>query len=209
MRTLLAVLGLIVPVLCAACSSDLAKPTRTEPGFVLPAAGDPTGTSLQVGDPFPKLQAVDLDGQGVVLDRRQWGARCTLIIFWFTRCGFCRLEMPQEVALAKEYEQAGLRVIGVNCDESVESAQETVETFGIPWLNLYEGPDRSISEALQVQAWPTLLLLDEEGRVVAGSSTLRSISGETLEDGNFRQINGLEWVLRKRLGEPRPRTAGK
>jgi thiol-disulfide isomerase/thioredoxin len=169
------------------------------PGFVFPAAGDSTDTILRIGDEFPPLQAVDFDGQPVTFDKRVLGPRYTLLVFWSTWCGFCMHELPHEVELSQKYEGAGLRVIGVNADEDVETAKEAAQAHGVPWLNVFEGSEKKISEALGIKQWPALLLLDSEGRVVATSPSLRAISVETDSDGTDRQINGLEWILRELL----------
>jgi thiol-disulfide isomerase/thioredoxin len=165
----------------------------------MPAAGDSTDTLLRIGDPFPRLQAVDLDGNAVTLDKQVLGDRYTLIVFWSTWCGFCMQDLPHEVELANKYERFGLRVIGVNADETRAIASAAAKEYEIPWLNLFEGPDMTISNQLGIKQWPALLLLDSDGKVVITSPELRSISVETLPDGSDRQIDGLEWALRELL----------
>ncbi|MEI8378882.1 MAG: TlpA disulfide reductase family protein [Planctomycetota bacterium] len=165
----------------------------------MPTSGASTDTLLRIGDPFPKLQSVDLDGNAVTLDKQLLGGRYTLIVFWSTWCGFCLAELPHEVELAKKYERFGLRVIGVNADETSAIAKASARKYDIPWLNLFEGPDLTISNELGIKQWPALLLLDSGGKVVITSQELRSISVETLPDGSDRKIDGLEWALRELL----------
>lgn len=181
------------------CSTTASPSLAASPGFAMPSAGAATDTSLRIGDTFPKFEAVDLDGNAVTLDRSLLGDRYTLIVFWSTWCGFCMLELPHEVELAKKYEGAGLRVIGINADETSALAKSAVKERGVPWLNLFEGPDRTISTELGVKQWPALILLDAEGKVVVTSPELRSVSAETLPDGTDRQVDGLEWALRELL----------
>jgi len=190
---------ILTMVASSGCSMPEPPSLTAEPGFVMPSAGDSTDTLLRIGDHFPKFQAVDLDGNAVTLDKQLLGDRYTLIIFWSTWCGFCMLELPHEVELAKHYEGQGLRVIGVNADDTSAIAKASAREYNIPWLNLFDGPDRKISNQLGIQQWPALLLLDSDGKVVITSPELRSISAETLPNGSDRQINGLEWALRKLL----------
>ena len=190
---------ILTAVASSGCSKTAAPTLAARPGFVMPAAGASTDTLLRIGDSFPKLQAVDLDGNAVTLDKQLLGDRYTLIVFWSTWCGFCMLELPHEVELAKQYERFGLRVIGVNADETSAIAKASAREYDIPWLNLFEGPDRTISNELGIKQWPALLLLDSDGKVVITSPELRSISAETLPDGSDRQIDGLEWALRELL----------
>lgn len=181
------------------CSTTAAPSLAASPGFAMPAAGDATDTRLRIGDAFPELQAVDLDCNAVTLNKELLGERYTLLVFWSTWCGFCMLELPHEVELAKKYEPQGLRVISVNADDTPEIAKAAVSKLGVPWLNLFEGSDHPISNELGIKQWPALLLLDADGKVVSTSSELRKISVETSADGEDQQINGLEWALRKLL----------
>jgi cytochrome c biogenesis protein CcmG, thiol:disulfide interchange protein DsbE len=190
---------MLLAVVSSGCSKIAPPSLAAAPGFAMPAAGASTDSVLRIGDPFPQLQAVDLDGNAVTVDKQLLGERYTLIVFWSTWCGFCMLDLPHEVELAKQYQRLGLRVIGVNADETSAIAKAAAQEYDVPWLNLFEGPDRTISNELGIRQWPALLLLDSNGKVVITSPDLRSISAETLPDGTDRQIDGLEWALRELL----------
>lgn len=190
---------LVTAVVSSGCSMTAAPSLAAAPGFAMPGTGDATDTRLRIGDTFPKLQAVDLDGNAVTLDKDVLGERYTLIVFWSTWCGFCMRDLPHEVELAKKYEWHGLRVIGVNADETPAIAKAATKEHDVPWLNLFEGPDRTISTELGIKKWPALLVLDADGKVVVTSPELRKISVETSSDGSDRQIDGLEWALRELL----------
>jgi thiol-disulfide isomerase/thioredoxin len=196
-------LGIIVCLAAAimriAAPADFPLDLAATPGFVLPAAGDSTDTILRIGDRFPPLQAVDFDGHAVTFDKGLLGHQYTLLVFWSTWCGFCMRELPHEIELSQKYERAGLRVIGINADDNVAIAKEAAQDHHVPWLNVFEGPEKKISEALGIRQWPALLLLDSEGRVIMTSPGLRAISVETRADGTDRQIDGLEWVFRELL----------
>lgn len=166
----------------------------------MPPAGDSTDTVLRIGDKIPEMQTVDLDGNAVAFDETMLGQRCTLIVFWSTWCGFCMQELPHEVELAKRYEPAGLRVVGINADATAEIATAAAQEHGVPWLNLFEGPDKSISTRLGIHGWPTLILLGPDGTVVMTSPQLRAEAVETLPDGSVRTVRGLDWALEELLG---------
>ena len=72
-----------------------------------------------------------------------------------------------------------------------------------PALTLVTNTIKALNE-LGIKAWPALLLLDSDGKVVITSPELRSISVETLPDGTDRQIDGLEWALRELLDKKEP-----
>lgn len=181
------------------CSKTAAPPPAPGPVFKLPSAGASTDTLLRIGDSFPEIQTVDLDGNAVTFDKQLLGDRYTLIVFWSTWCGFCMQELPHEIELAKQYERAGLRVIGVNADDTTTIAKAAVKENEVPWLNVFEGPDKTISNELGISQWPALLLLGPDGKVISASQQLRSIAAETLPDGSVRPVNGLDWTIKELL----------
>jgi len=109
------------------CSNTTAPPPAPGPVFTMPSVGESTGTALLIGDTFPQIQAVDLDGNDVTFDKQLFGEQGTLIVFWATWCGFCIQDLPHEIEIAKRYETAGLRVIGVNSDDTTAIAKAAVE----------------------------------------------------------------------------------
>jgi thiol-disulfide isomerase/thioredoxin len=194
-RRIITFLGLVA---CIGCSKG-PTPAPVSPPFKLPAVGDSTGTVLRIGDPFPEIQTVDLDGHAIDFKEQLRHGGYTLVVFWSTTCGFCMQEMPHEVELAKLYEPLGLRVIGVNSDETTELAKAAVEENDIPWLNVFEGTEYTIADQLGVEMWPTLFLLDQEGKVVVTSPLLRSVAAEVKTDGSAQPVHGLDWALESRL----------
>ena len=180
-------------------SNPAAPPVKPGPVLNMPTAGAPTDTRLRIGDRFPEIQTVDLDGNAVTVGKDLLGKRCTLIVFWSTWCGFCMIELPHEVELAKKYERAGLRVIGVNADDTTAIAKRAAKENGVPWLNVFEGPEKTISKELGVTQWPVLLLLDPDGKVLIATQELRSITAETMPDGSVQTVAGLDRALKQLL----------
>jgi thiol-disulfide isomerase/thioredoxin len=189
-------------LLCTAVTSGCSEPPPpppAAPAFVLPSAGRATDTVLRIGDPFPEIETVDLDGNPVTLNAELADGGYTLIVFWSTWCGFCMLELPHEVELARQYEPHGLRVIGINADETPAVAQAAVAEHNVPWLNLYEGPDLKISNELGINEWPVLLLLGPDGKLLCATQHLRGISVQLQPDGSTTQVTGLDWTLEQLL----------
>jgi hypothetical protein len=113
-------------------------------------------------------------------------------------------ELPHEVELARKYERAGLRVIGVNADQTPAIAKRAVQQYGVPWLNVFEGRELTVSRQLGIRRWPTLILLGSDGRVVMGTDLLRSGAVQTLPDGSTRTVKGLDWALEELLSKGEP-----
>jgi len=106
--------------------------------------------------------------------------RPVLLDFWTTWCGPCRQAMPALETLYREYRDKGLVILGVDAGED----RQTVETFlktataSYPTI-LSVGSD--ILTSFQVTAYPTYVLIDSNGNIVAhqigypGEAGLRSM----------------------------------
>lgn len=197
------VVALLSALVCVGCTKS-AVPPPAAPPFALPKVGDSTDTNLRMGDALPELQTADLDGNPVTIDGKLHEGGYTLIVFWSTWCGFCMLELPHEVELANRYEQDGLHVIGINADETPAIAKAAAGDHNVPWLNVFEGPDRAISTRLGINQWPALLLLDPDGHVISATPHLRGSTVTVLPDGSAHVEQGLDRTLKYlfRNGEP-------
>jgi thiol-disulfide isomerase/thioredoxin len=118
---------------------------------------------LRVGDALPEFEARSLAGDTVSLADADMP---TLINVWATWCVPCRTEMPALEALHREFEDDGLRVVGINIDAG--SGDEPVEAFladlGITFRNLRD-PDDRVTRTFRLVGVPETLLVDANGRL--------------------------------------------
>lgn len=168
----------------------------TEENFEEPAK---MVVQLNVGDRFPSIKSATLDGMQVTVGPELYGKKATLVVFWSTWCKFCLIDLPHEVELANRYESSGLRVLGVNADDDLETAKRAVVDQSIPWLNLYEGKEKSISNQLAITSWPALFLLDSDGTIVATTDMLRRTSLATMPDGSVQSVYKLDTYIKNLL----------
>ena len=97
-----------------------------------------------------------------------------VVNFWFSTCEPCKREMPALTAAAAAY---GTRVnfIGINPNDTEESASAFIEKYGIKYANYLDDGDQ-LSEA-GVTTMPTTFFIDANGYIV------KTHTGElTLED---------------------------
>ena len=87
-----------------------------------------------------------------------------VINFWATWCGPCRQEMPLLDELYGKYQLAGLILLGVNIDESVEPAVEMAQTLEVSYPVLFD-TRKEVSRAYEVSAMPVTVLVDRAGVV--------------------------------------------
>ena len=95
--------------------------------------------------------------------------RVVLIEFWTFGCINCRNTLPFVKSWHDRYSEKGLTVIGVHSPEFaeeriVENLRRQVTSLGINYPVVSDNDYRTWN-AYNVQAWPTMFLLDKQGRI--------------------------------------------
>ncbi len=75
---------------------------------------------------------------------------------------------PHERSLVKQLSNKPFALIGVNSDRDLDSIREIVKEKNISWRSFWNGPEGTsgpISTAWNVSGWPTIYVLDGEGRI--------------------------------------------
>src|SRR5882724_10138609 len=94
--------------------------------------------------------------------------RVVLVEFWTFGCINCRNTLPFIESWHDRYQDEGLTVIGVHSPEfdeerRVENLRREVASLGIRYPVVTDN-DYQTWNAYKVEAWPTIFLLDKEGR---------------------------------------------
>ena len=101
-----------------------------------------------------------------------------LLNFWATWCPPCRKETPDLVSIAQTYGPRGLRIVGISMDDAPASVvPEFVKRYHVPYPVLV--PDAGFGLAGSIDALPTSILLDRQGRVAnvySGAVTAEEIA---------------------------------
>ena len=95
--------------------------------------------------------------------------RVVLIEFWTFGCYNCRNTLPFVKSWNDRYREKGLTVIGVHSPEfdeerKVENLRREVASLGISYPVVTDN-DYQTWKAYNVEAWPTVFLLDKQGRI--------------------------------------------
>jgi thiol-disulfide isomerase/thioredoxin len=95
--------------------------------------------------------------------------RVVLIEFWTFGCSNCRNTLPFVKSWADRYGEKGLTVIGVHSPEfdeerNVEHLRREVASLGISYPVVTDN-DFQTWKAYKVEAWPTVFVLDKQGRI--------------------------------------------
>jgi thiol-disulfide isomerase/thioredoxin len=166
-----------------------------------PADTDGVDTSYVSGDgsaqewaPADRGEPVALAGatmEGDDVDLADWRGAPVVLNFWYAECPPCRKEAPDLVALAEDYEQDGVRFLGVNHVNEPDTALAFQRTFDIPYPSLHDDDAAGVAAmqgAVPLQAMPSTVVLDADGRVaariigIADRSTLEAMISRVLSE---------------------------
>jgi thiol-disulfide isomerase/thioredoxin len=130
----------------------------------------------------------DLDGQPWDFRQSKHG-RLVLLDFWGTWCVHCKRAIPELVALQSRYQSWGLDVIGVTYEtegtpaEQVQRIKGWRDRLGINYRLLLGTAMETcpVREQFNVRSFPTLILLDDTGRILWRSEGLDTTRRQQLE----------------------------
>lgn len=123
-------------------------------------------TTTISGQTLEYFSLEDLDGEWKTLDDLK-GSKVTVIDFWATWCSPCIKAMPKLNNLYEQLAGEGLAVVGISCDgpRSVGLVDPMINSMSITYPILKD-IDCELKNAHGFQAYPTLLILDENDEIV-------------------------------------------
>lgn len=118
-----------------------------------------------VGKPI-ELQGKDVTGRAV--DLAQYRKKLVLVHYWATWCEPCKAELATLKELQAKYGNQGFDLIGVSLDTNPEELASFLKQNRLPWAQIVEpgGLDGRLANELGVLTLPTMILVDEQGKVV-------------------------------------------
>ena len=186
-RALGAAFFLIVSTL-AGCGGSAADPQE----------GSGTATtvdrSVTTWEPAERPGPVEISAEafsGEQIDLAAWRGDVVLVNTWFANCPPCRAEAPDLAEIAREYADSGLHAIGINVSDDAGTAQAFERTFVLPYPSIPGADGRAVAAldgTVPLQAVPTTVLLDRDGKVAArilgtaDPSTLRALIDDLLDE---------------------------
>jgi thiol-disulfide isomerase/thioredoxin len=120
------------------------------------ANADLTG---QVAADF-KLKSID----GKEFSLQDLRGKVVLLDFWATWCGPCRRDLPVIEKLHREFNAKGLVVLGLTTGEDAETLNKFLLTTKLSYPILLAA-ETGTSQSYSVNAFPTVVLIDREGKI--------------------------------------------
>jgi len=129
---------------------------------------------LSVGRTAPNISGKDSKNQSFRLS--DYRGKVVLLDFWVDWCPYCRQMYPHERALAAKHADQPFVILGVNCDE-LSRLRKTESEKQVIWRSWADGQKGPIAQQWQVESYPTIYLLDPQGRIRRKGN----LRGEVLE----------------------------
>jgi thiol-disulfide isomerase/thioredoxin len=171
-RFLLAIVALAV--LTAGCTLG----TAAADGDAFVSADGTTDIAAGERQPAPEISGPTLDGSSLALADLDGPV---VVNFWASWCGPCAREAPHLAAVAEQYADRGVRVVGVNVRDTIANALAFEREYDISYPSWDDESAQIASQfgALGPAGLPSTVLLDADHRVASrmfGAVTARQVA---------------------------------
>lgn len=119
---------------------------------------------VPIGSQMPDFQVQALDGKSTIKLSSLKG-KVVMVDFWATWCGPCKMSLPHNEKLYKEFKDKGLQVMAVSDEDA-----STITGFlkDNPYtMPMFRDVDRKASDEFKIDAIPTMFIIDREGKLAA------------------------------------------
>lgn len=120
-------------------------------------------------DSSDSVQLADLKGNIVLLE------------FWIKNCGYCIAAVPKLNTIIEKYKDQKLQVIGINRSDTKEDVQFFYEK-NRPGFKTINDQDGTITIDYGIDAFPTVVLIDQKGAVIYAGAFDQKLLDNLLEE---------------------------
>ncbi|MBX9243831.1 TlpA family protein disulfide reductase [Actinotalea ferrariae] len=187
-RSTVAVLvGVVSLSACTSVSGGFTEDGE-ESGYV---SGDGSVTAWDGEERPGPVQVAGITYAGESVDVADWRGDVVVLNTWYAACPPCRTEAPVLKAVAEDYADDGVHLLGVNGTDAPGAAEAFERTFEVPYPSIHDEDGTALASlqgVVPVQAVPTTVVVDREGRVYArilgavDETTLRALVEDALEE---------------------------
>ncbi|GAB2853062.1 redoxin domain-containing protein [Microbacterium insulae] len=193
-RTLAVVAALLSVAVLAGCSSneDLADQYRegSAKGYI---SGDFRVVEIPPADRGAPVVFEGVTETAERVSSDDYRGRILVVNFWYAACGPCIVEAPMLEEVWEEYQGQQVDFLGVNTYDQPATALSFARDNNVTYPSVIDVTDGKVklafAQVTPIQATPTTLVLDREGRVaariigqLASASILSTLVKDALEE---------------------------
>jgi thiol-disulfide isomerase/thioredoxin len=120
---------------------------------------------LTPGTRIPDFAFTDLAGKS--RSSSELRGKVVLLEFWGTWCAPCVQDIPKLQEAYEAFHGRGFEILSLDAHDDLDTLQKFVAARKLPWVQARpEGIEELIAKRFRVYSFPTLILLDREGKVV-------------------------------------------
>ena len=130
---------------------------------------------VNVGELASNFEKTALDGSSFQLSDQK--GKYVLMDFWGTWCQPCIASLPKLREVNASYAEKGLVTLSVAYDDDIGMVRKGVAEHQLDWINIFQArkdkDKNTITNLFKVSGFPTLILIDPNGKIVFRLSGFR------------------------------------
>jgi thiol-disulfide isomerase/thioredoxin len=105
---------------------------------------------------------------GEAVDLSKLRGKVVVIHYWATTCEPCKVDIAQLKELQTKYGKDSFALVGISLDHTAQELVDYLKRNKLPWPQLFEpgGLDSRYANEMGILTLPTMLLIDDKGKVV-------------------------------------------
>lgn len=115
---------------------------------------------VNIGTQAPDFTLQSLSGQNIHLAEHR--GKVSIITFWASWCGPCRIELPHFEKLRKEIGEDRVAIIAVSADSKRKDIETFSKELNLDFPLLFD-PKLKVNQLYRIRAMPTTFIVDKEG----------------------------------------------
>lgn len=148
-----------------------------------------------VGGTLPEVTGMRLDGVEERLS--DYRGRILLLDFWATWCKPCVAALPQLREMVAKLPADRFAMVAISVDEKLGTVTRFIQDEPMPWTNWHAGKESDLGRLLRIRGYPTYVLVDESGKILARFKGLMAPFNTLIEKavhhlGEFGNTKGLD-----------------
>jgi thiol-disulfide isomerase/thioredoxin len=128
-------------------------------------------------------KTINLRGKAVTgesIDLSRLKGKVVLIHYWATWCEPCKVDIALLKEMHTKYGKDGFTLIGVSLDSEAQELVDYLKKNRLPWPQMFEpgGLDSRFANELGILTLPTMILIDDTGKVVNRGIHITEVDNE-------------------------------